>query len=653
MVVLPDGRILAGGGQGGARSFLLARFLPNGTPDPAFGEGGISLLPSAYGTRGISALARQDDGMILAAGLGSLGGTDAFAVARYTADGSDLDLGFNGGEPVLFRFANVSSDAFDVDAAPGGKVVVVGVQKPGDNNLAALRLTSNGEPDGTFNNTGDTVGSVPGSTSTSALAVDVLPDGSMIIAGSTTNGLFLTKLTELGALDTDFGTNGYAVHDAGTDPGEPSGDPFDIRVLSDGRILMTGDAVTAADDDQLFLARFTDDGDLDPTFADGGLFRRDPTPVDDAGHALALQPDGKIVVAGMRAEEDNVADTWMLRFTPSGQLDPSFGAAGETVVSAVPAYDAPYGVALDAAGNAVVAGTAFDGGTDKLLVGRFLGDPVPVGPGDVDLLDPDLRELELVGRRLTPFGVSCASACSAEVSLRSRKRVTLPKASAARKAVVTIARTSLAGVTGRRTVRLRASKVARRILKRRKIAAALRVAVDGGDTVTRNVVVRAAQRKLVVSRSGRGRLRVTFRAEAATTPRATLSLRLGGRTVGHEARRAEARPLAQRQAEPERGRVGAALARLPRAGEGQARLPRRHREARPRVAPAAGRSPALALSSRAAGRSPSAGPRRCPRRWSGSWRRDRSGRRGTPRCSRSRRGSARPPRSPAPPGGPT
>jgi uncharacterized delta-60 repeat protein len=434
-----------------------------------------------------------------------------------------------------------------------------------------LRLTSTGEPDGSFNNTGDTVGMVPGTTSASARAVDVLADGSMIIAGATDEGFFLTRLTELGAVDTEFGTNGYALQDMGTQPGNPTGDPFDVKVLADGRILVTGDAATPTPDNlQLFLARFTADGDLDPTFAGDGIVNRDPTQFDDGGTALAIQPDGKVLVAANHNGAPGGAggaDTWLLRFTPDGQPDLSFGTGGETVASAVPSADGVYGLALDAAGNAVVAGLAFDG-SDKLLVGRFLGDPIPGGPGQGDLLDPDLRELELVGRRLTPFGVSCASSCSAELSLRSRKRVTLPKASAARKAVVTIARTSLAGVTGRRIVRLRASKVARRILKKRKIAARLRVAVEGGDVAARNVTVRAAQRRLVVNRAGRGRMRVVFRAEAATTPRATLTLRLGGRTAA--TKRVAPRPGRSRGVRLKLN--DAALERLAAGGRARARL---------------------------------------------------------------------------------
>jgi uncharacterized delta-60 repeat protein len=533
LVLLPDGKVVGGGLRGASQGFLLARFNANGSPDAGFGAGGISALPYSGmdgQTRAIARLDVQPDGKILAAGLGSQTATDAFAITRYTADGAGLDPGFNGGAPVVFRPANESSDAFDVDSAPAGKVVAVGEIKPGGvGQVAVVRRTDSGAPDMSFSGDGEIVIDLPGG-SEQALAVEVLADGSMLVAGSAASGAFLLKLTEAGALDGGFGGGGFAIRDLGSSA-SPSGNIQDVHVLPDGRILATGDS-DGPGSLQFFAARFTASGDLDPTFATGGVLRRDPTAADDAGSALAVLPDGRIVIAGYRNFDDPTAggDTWLQRLTPDGALDPSFGSGGETIASAVPGDDAAYGLAIDPIGRALIAGTAPDP-QDRLLVGRFLGDPNALPPPPI--LDPDLRELELFGRRLTPFTVTCAQACAAEAILRSRRPLRLPHASTHRRRTVTIGRATLApGVSGRRTVRMRATALARRILRRRPVRArlAVTVATDGGsEKAVQNILVRPAQRRLVVNRRGRGRLRVVFRAEADSATRGSLTLKLGRR----------------------------------------------------------------------------------------------------------------------------
>ena len=93
----------------------------------------------------------------------------------------------------------------------------------------------------------------------------------------------------------------------------------DLEVLGDGRIVAAGSAyVGIAAEKELIVARFTAAGQLDPSFAAGGIFRGDPTPGIDEARALEVQPDGKLVVAGVRGEsapDSGDGDTWLLRLT--------------------------------------------------------------------------------------------------------------------------------------------------------------------------------------------------------------------------------------------------------------------------------------------------------------------------------------------------
>jgi uncharacterized delta-60 repeat protein len=381
VTVLPDGKILGAGGRGNSSGFLLARLNPDGKPDPTFGPEGFR-VESDLGTEGsprrIEAIQLRADGKIVAAGLGrGPGGVGAFEFARYKPNG-ELDPGF-GTKGLTTVPITPSGSAFALDQAPDGKLVAAG-DNGAMNEAVVVRLTEEGEPDSTFNLApkGVRVIDVPGSIAEEAEAVQVLSNGTVLIGGVSENGAFLAELDKNGEPVLGFGTAGIAVHDMGTDV-VPTGEIFDIKVLPDGRILATGDALAAPNDEESFVARFKQNGELDPTFGDGGIFRANPTPEDEETESLEVLPDGRILAAGLRGETDlgQNADTWIYRLTSDGHLDPTFGTGGEAFASAVPGSDGAFGLALQPDGKAVIAGDAQGQEGDNLLFGRFLADSGP------------------------------------------------------------------------------------------------------------------------------------------------------------------------------------------------------------------------------------------------------------------------------------
>jgi uncharacterized delta-60 repeat protein len=507
LVLLADGRILGGGIRGNSEGFLLARFNANGSPDAGFGSGGIIALPYSGmdgQTRGISRLDAQPDGKILAAGLGQ-STTDAFAIARFTADGSGLDPGFNGGAPLVFQVASGPSDALDVAAAPAGKVVAVGQIKPMTGaRVAVVRRTATGGLDTSFGSgmSYEAVIDIPGSGSETAYAVEVLADGSMLVGGQSTLGAFLLKLTDAGALDPDFGSGGIAIHDLGS-AAVPSGRIVDIQRLPDGRILATGaSAAPGGARTELFVARFTAGGDLDATFATGGVLRRDPTVADDEGSALSVLPDGKIVIAGFRGlEGPSGSDVWLLRLRPDGALDPNFGSGGETTASAVPSDDGAYGLAIDPLGRAVIAGDAFDP-TEKLLVGRFLADPAAsqpgAGGGPLAFGARTLVTLRLAAERIPargPLKVRVANANGFEITGRLSGQTVNRVALTLKRRIKLKAKAFIVGARTKKTVRLKLPKALRQLLRRkRKMTLRLTAKVKDPAGNTRTVKKRVRPR---------------------------------------------------------------------------------------------------------------------------------------------------------------
>jgi uncharacterized delta-60 repeat protein len=125
-----------------------------------------------------------------------------------------------------------------------------------------------------------------------------------------------------GSLDSSFGNGGIV--SLGSSAGG-------IAVQSDGKIVVAGESPSGG-----LLARYLPNGSLDPSFGDGGSVQ---TPVEhwSYGSALgvAVQPDGKIVVAGsspvpVEEDESNFSVFTLARYNPNGSLDTSFGTEGIT-----------------------------------------------------------------------------------------------------------------------------------------------------------------------------------------------------------------------------------------------------------------------------------------------------------------------------------
>lgn len=132
-----DGKIVAAGSatNGLNTDFALARYNPDGTPDAAFGAGGITTTDFSGGNDDANGLRIQPDGKIVAAGavLGSPGTGDDFGLARYNPDGI-LDASFGTGGKVITPFGAGDDAAAGVALQADGKIVAAGRASttPGD-----------------------------------------------------------------------------------------------------------------------------------------------------------------------------------------------------------------------------------------------------------------------------------------------------------------------------------------------------------------------------------------------------------------------------------------------------------------------------------------------------------------------------------------
>jgi uncharacterized delta-60 repeat protein len=301
VVVQPDGKIVAVGyANTGGYAFLLARYNPDGSLDPTFGAGG---KVRTEGTGLAHAVVLQPDGKIVVAGA-----SGAFVVARYHPDGS-LDSSFGAGGVVQTDVDPEGSDrATAVALQEDGKIVVGGYTRPIDeergDDFALVRYKPNGRLDRTFGSGGKVVTDVRLRGWDLARGVAVQKDGRILLFGDTVGfGSFwaLVRYRSDGSLDPSFGSGGKVLTDVG---GQSYDWGFAIALQPDERIVAGG-----FNGDDIAVVRYLLDGSLDPSFGAGGKVwtdlggswdRADGTHLgggDDA-HAVALQPDGKIVAAG-------------------------------------------------------------------------------------------------------------------------------------------------------------------------------------------------------------------------------------------------------------------------------------------------------------------------------------------------------------------
>jgi uncharacterized delta-60 repeat protein len=340
----------------------------SGALDPTFGAGGKVLTDfGAAGEEIASDLAIQSDGKIVAAGNFSPEGVgDDFALARYNTDGT-LDPTFNATGKVLTDFSGSGSDDFlsSVDVQSDGKIVVAGYSNASGTSydFALARYNPDGTLDPTFNGTGKVLTdfSGPGLGFDLAYSVAIQSDGKIVAAGesrsdiSPTFSVFaLARYNPDGTLDPTFNGTGKVLTDFG---GPGSGEAVvAVAIQSDGKIVAAGNSSGRSWD--FALARYNPDGTLDPTFNGTGKVLTDFSGSGsyDFAHALAIQPDGKIVVAGeSEPTGQGYSDFALARYTSRGRLDRRFGASGKVLTNFLFRASA-HALAIQPDGRIVTAG---------------------------------------------------------------------------------------------------------------------------------------------------------------------------------------------------------------------------------------------------------------------------------------------------------
>ncbi|MDZ8184907.1 MAG: DUF4347 domain-containing protein [Nostoc sp. ChiSLP02] len=334
--------------------------------DTTFNTTGQAITDFNGNNDGVTGMAVQSDGKVLVAGFTNNGSNNDFAIVRYNSDGT-LDTTFNTTGKVITDFNGNNDFAYSISIQSDGKILVTGVTNNGSNDdFAIARYNSDGTLDTTFNTTGTVTTDFNGNDD-GGNSITIQSDGKILVAGVSQNGFGIARYNSDGTLDTTFNTTGTVTNFVGNDDAANS-----IIVQSDGKILVAGVSFNGTDED-LAIVRYNSDGTLDTTFNTTGIVTTDINGKNDSGNSIAIQSDGKILVAGVSGDGIN-DDLAIVRYNSDGTLDTTFNTTGKVTTDFSGKNDSAANITVQPDGKILVTGVSNNGTTYDFAIARYNSD---------------------------------------------------------------------------------------------------------------------------------------------------------------------------------------------------------------------------------------------------------------------------------------
>ncbi|MBI4985677.1 MAG: M10 family metallopeptidase C-terminal domain-containing protein [Rhodocyclales bacterium] len=394
---------------GNVQAFAIGSTGQNLAPTFGVGDGAVFTdMGQGASTDNAQSVVVQADGKILVAGYaGSATAGYDFALVRYNADGSP-DTGFSDDGKLVTDLGSAADDGLSVALQSDGKILLAGYTWNGtDYDFALARYGADGSLDPTFSSDGVAAADflLNGDNDTGQ-SVAVQADGKIVVAGSTQfvnysyrydpsypyyssyypypwgyryyyhndYDIALARFNADGSLDTGFSGNGLQTYDYS--PGDEL--IYDVALDANGKILVVGSTLGwngARYDYDLVLVRYDAGGNVDAAFFSNANSDRAfaSSSTDDEGQSVAVQSDGKIVVAGKTWNGFNW-DFAVFRFNADGTKDTSFSADGKTATGIGSGNDVGQSIVVQSDGKILVAGTSQNGGYYDFALVRYNAD---------------------------------------------------------------------------------------------------------------------------------------------------------------------------------------------------------------------------------------------------------------------------------------
>lgn len=377
--------------------FALAAFAAAGDLDPTFDNDGMVITSFGNDSAGYDMIL-QPDGKIIV-----VGGNGDFALARYNSDGS-LDNTFSSDGKMTNPIGNSLDSGHAVAIQKDDKIVVAGITYSEETNydFALARYTTSGALDTSFGLNGIVSTTISnGSDQLNDIAIQ--SDDGIVVVGGSNNNFVVARYEISGALDSSFGALGIVTTPIGMD----TGGGYAIAIQPDKKILVAGYSLwntPAGSKNHFTVVRYEISGTLDTSFGTGGIVTTSVGFSFDYAHAIAIQPDGKIVVAGCSGLMDyNIS---AVRYNSNGSLDTMFGDDG-IVVTPVGNNSCGYSIAIQPNGKIVIAGSSGGGSlhtVQKFAVVRYNNDgslDTTFSSDGIATIQFELDTIDDIGRAVT------------------------------------------------------------------------------------------------------------------------------------------------------------------------------------------------------------------------------------------------------------
>ncbi len=342
---------------------LTSSFYPQaqpGTLDESFGESGITITDFPNGVAFGSQAFQKDEKIVV---------HSSSLLVRYLPNGTlDASFGENGSVQI-----NDALSAKDIAIQLDDKIVVCGAYvMEGRPNVGLQRFLPDGKVDSSFGDNGLVVTNFQEWDGVNSIAIQ--PDEKILVSGSISESeispfyAFVVRYNTNGSLDYSFGNNGIAI------VYNTQGAVVSMLLQSDGKIVLGGyDRVLGSSDVKFFITRVTSSGQVDESFGNGGVTKTDFDINGEFINDMCLQNDGKIVVAGSARQWGlPIQKSYMAvaRYNSNGSLDEIFGEEGKVKVE----FDVPSeanGIAMQENGKIVIAGFALHEGNINFALARL------------------------------------------------------------------------------------------------------------------------------------------------------------------------------------------------------------------------------------------------------------------------------------------
>ena len=288
----------------------------------------------------------------------------------YAQPGS-LDHSFGIDGKVTTNIGSGGNYGYSVALQSDGKIVLAGYTNDSTEDFALVRYNSNGSLDNTFGTNGKVITDF-GSGNDEGKSVIIQSDGKIVVAGGSFNGtdwdIALARYNGDGSLDNTFDSDGKVT----TPIGNYDDYAQSIALQSDGKFVVAGYSIIGTNYD-FAVVRYKNDGSLDTDFGSGGKVTTSFGNNGDVGYSMVIQSDDKIVVAGYSTVGSN-ANFALARYNANGGLDTTFSSNGKVTTPIGNISDKAYSMAIQSDGKIVLGGMSYNGSDDDFALVRYNND---------------------------------------------------------------------------------------------------------------------------------------------------------------------------------------------------------------------------------------------------------------------------------------